>query len=512
MKNFRRIVIVLIITAGLFLSQYQEILYAFDYNRTYEVFINGESVGYVSNRELVEEALAEKRALVEEEYITHTIYEPLNYNVMTDISFIAKDTKDEEIKKLLLEKLDFRIDGYVVTVTPNLSNLDTYASLDFSNEIYEFPVASIEVFESAFNDFLKLYLNDVELELINNGQEYIKPDINEITVTDYHIAADISYVSEVVSISNIYSRSALNKRFLFGEDYEVEEYIVQPGDSIAKIALENQIPSEDIVYANESITSTTTLLAQGEVLNIIATEPIVYVFTNEYEVNEYKLDYDIIYEEDPTRYVTDDIVVKQKGQTGLKVEEHSKVKINGTETAVSVQLSSNVTLNPVDEVLVKGTKPVPVTSYGGNSYNLKNYLIPPEGALTGTGVWARPSKGYISSGWGWRRRSFHDALDYAGQPRGTANTAADSGYVVFVGYYAGGAGHHVVIDHGNGYYSRYSHCEPGTLVSVGTNIHKGEKVCGVGDSGYATGIHLHFQIMDSNLTRINPLTISSVFK
>lgn len=71
----------------------------------------------------------------------------------------------------------------------------------------------------------------------------------------------------------------------------------------------------------------------------------------------------------------------------------------------------------------------------------------------------------------------------------------------------GGYGNVVVIDHGNGYMTRYGHNSE-VLVNVGQEVKAGDQIAVMGATGRvhgATGIHLHFEVL-KNGRRINPNT------
>lgn len=67
-------------------------------------------------------------------------------------------------------------------------------------------------------------------------------------------------------------------------------------------------------------------------------------------------------------------------------------------------------------------------------------------------------------------------------------------------------GNYVLVEHPNGYYTRYAHLKKGAMVKVGQNVDESTVVGIMGDSGKAYGRHLHFEVAKgySSRTRINP--------
>jgi len=99
---------------------------------------------------------------------------------------------------------------------------------------------------------------------------------------------------------------------------------------------------------------------------------------------------------------------------------------------------------------------------------------------------------------------FHAGIDYA-QVEGTTIFASAEGYVIFAGW-QGGYGRHVVIDHGDGVRTHYSHMEK-IFAKPGARVRVGEPIGSVGDTGRATGPHLHFAITNSDGQFLDPATI-----
>ncbi len=95
----------------------------------------------------------------------------------------------------------------------------------------------------------------------------------------------------------------------------------------------------------------------------------------------------------------------------------------------------------------------------------------------------------------------HRAIDIA-TAKGTPIYAALGGTVTFSGY-AKDYGYYIIINHGNGYETLYSHASK-LLVTEGQVVNTGDTIALVGATGRATGNHLHFEVR-INGNRVNPL-------
>lgn len=120
---------------------------------------------------------------------------------------------------------------------------------------------------------------------------------------------------------------------------------------------------------------------------------------------------------------------------------------------------------------------------------------------SGSYVWPLPSRGTITSPYGWRNlwgsKNFHSGTDIA-MPKGTTIKATAAGTVVKSGMYAS-YGNYVVVDHGGGVMSGYAHMSRRS-VSVGDKVSQGQKLGEVGSTGNSSGNHLHFQIFINGST------------
>lgn len=111
-----------------------------------------------------------------------------------------------------------------------------------------------------------------------------------------------------------------------------------------------------------------------------------------------------------------------------------------------------------------------------------------------------PTSGVVSSEWGPRYGEFHDGIDITCR-RGNEIYAAQAG-IVKTSKRNRRLGHHVVIDHLNGYKTVYGHGDR-RLVEKGQRVEKGDALIECGSTGLSTGPHLHLEVLKKN-KKINP--------
>lgn len=120
-------------------------------------------------------------------------------------------------------------------------------------------------------------------------------------------------------------------------------------------------------------------------------------------------------------------------------------------------------------------------------------------------IWPIPGQHGISSHFGYRARygRFHYGTDVMA-PRGTKVVAMANGVVTFASSgWNDGYGTVVMVDHGNGYQTRYAHLS-GLNCRMGQAVSSGQVIGYSGNSGNSTGPHLQFEIR-MNGTPHNPM-------
>lgn len=141
-----------------------------------------------------------------------------------------------------------------------------------------------------------------------------------------------------------------------------------------------------------------------------------------------------------------------------------------------------------------------------HSRRIANY--DPQANIRGKVLLRAPVNACVSSGFGPRRGgagSFHHGVDlYTGRP--SAVYAGGDGVITSVDRLSG-YGKTILIRHGGGVETRYAHLSsyaPG--VRPGARVRMGDVLGRTGDTGNATAVHLHYEVMIDG-KRHNPLTI-----
>ena len=118
----------------------------------------------------------------------------------------------------------------------------------------------------------------------------------------------------------------------------------------------------------------------------------------------------------------------------------------------------------------------------------------------------KPINGSISSRYGKRKdplnkkSAFHTGVDLRGKRGEKIKATADG--IVIKALRNGGHGNYVLVDHGNGYTTSYSHMQK-YLVHRGDRVKRGQVIGLVGSTGRSTGPHLHYEVALDGKT-VNP--------
>jgi murein DD-endopeptidase MepM/ murein hydrolase activator NlpD len=248
---------------------------------------------------------------------------------------------------------------------------------------------------------------------------------------------------------------------------EVITYVVQRGDNLLKIAAEFNLEQDTLMWANPALERNPDLLRPGQEIVVLPIDGVYHTVV--------------------------------KGDTLAKIAKKYEANVDDIVQCVYNNLDSENPQIALDDKLIVpgGVKPYIsrfVTAYQGTI---------PQDAKRGTGIFSWPATGILTDRFGFRTLSgrWHSGLDISGYT-GADVSASDSGFVTFAGWSKSGYGNLVIIDHRNGFETRYAHLST-ILVSAGQSVGKGQLVSLMGSTGNSTGPHLHFEIREKGV-RKNP--------
>ncbi len=127
-------------------------------------------------------------------------------------------------------------------------------------------------------------------------------------------------------------------------------------------------------------------------------------------------------------------------------------------------------------------------------------------------AYTTPVCGTLTSAFGWREHPteggtrFHYGIDFAAE-EGTDIVAFADGEVFATGE-SSTLGKYIILQHAGGYKTLYAHCSAVTV--TGGSVRMGEIIARVGETGTATGPHLHFELQNGTMY-FNPIYYVAVW-
>lgn len=445
----------------------------------YQVYLDGNKLGLIDSKDDLYEMINEEQKEIKNEYKVDQVYPPKGFQIVKKSTYDENITKIEDIYNSIKDSRTFTIKGYTVTIkTDDLESEPSY--------IY---VIDDKIFKDALQNVVTTFIGK------ERYNQYMTNTQSEVTETGYII--ETMYFKDKISIKESYisvdekiftNETELTKYLLFGENESTIEYVVKKGDTIEDIANDHRLNIDELLIANDNLTSEDTLLAIGETINVALISPILSLVYDELITEDVVEQYQTVIKEDPSKYV-DYRQVTTKGSNGINRTTSRIQFTNGERNQGGYIVGKQIVIKPVvNEVITKGTKKYPVVTKPNTNYVDNNQ------------PWAWPTNSpyVVTSEYSFRWGTLHDGMDISGTGYGSPIYAALEGEVVSAqngGMVGRSAGLNVVIKHANGYYTVYAHCSK-LNVKKGDYVQRRQKIAEMGKTGVATGTHLHFGVFD----------------
>jgi murein DD-endopeptidase MepM/ murein hydrolase activator NlpD len=425
----------------------------------YRVYLDGKELGLIKSKKQLEAYINKKQVELKKKYKLDKIYAPMGLKIEKELTYSNNVTSSKNIYEKIKNKKPFTINGYTITIKGTNET-----------KIY---VTKKTIFNKAVNNTIKAFINPIDY---NN---YLKSQQKEIVdfgkkIENIYVAEETTIKKEHISTTGkiFTNEDELTRYLLFGTLEEQKHYTVQLGDTIDKVAFNNSLSVEEFLVANPKFNDSTNLLYAGEQVNIGLINPKLSVVEECHLVEKKEKEYKTEIKYDSKILVGNGYEL-QKGVNGQdKVTAKTRI-VNGNIN--NVQIVSVEEIKPaISRIYVKGGKTI--ASVGEK------------------GFWAWPTTPtyFISSSFGYRWGKLHEAIDITGCGQGSPIYASNNGVVYEVDYDFI-SGNHVIINHNNGYYTFYGHLSK-TYVKTGQSIERGQIIGGMGQTGFATGTHLHYGV------------------
>ncbi len=412
------------------------------YDYVLNVIVDGESVGYVANEQVFENARDDVQGRID---------------TAKSMMQSAGDTGSDS-QWNISPTYTLAINGETMTES-EVANAILGASSDEIGEGTAVYVDGELRFVINEGDHLRAYLESVKQPYEDTSD----PNRRVSFVHDITLVDGIYLLDSVMSYRDVIS--AMNEgggpvTYTAAADETVQNVVDATGVSWDSLAALNP----DLTGLDETLQEGQQLItgvSSPELLKVEVIERQTYTVDVPYETSTSESD----------EYDFGETVVTSPGENGIQELTQDVVYVDGAVTATNI-VKVETLKEPVTEYVVKGTR-------------LKSGMT----AAYGSGEWMWPVPGYTYvSRW---MSSYHKGADICA-PYGTPIYAADSGVVVTAGYHYS-YGNYVIIDHGNGWRTLYGHMSA-LGCSVGQAVQRGQVIGYVGSTGNSTGNHCHFEM------------------
>lgn len=340
-------------------------------------------------------------------------------------------------------------------------------------------------------EFLCAVQNESDARRVFAGILSDNTDPEEEGVTAF--AEEIDYVQGLYpeNAAVIWDSQALETLLRSARENDVY-YTAREGDTPAEVAEKYSLSLTEFHSLNPDVAADAETLTPGTRLLVFKADDFLTVKTVRTEIVNVDTEFETV--EIPT-----DVMYLGTSRTVVQgVRGYDQVT-----KLVTVVDGQRVSETEVSRITVK--EPVAARVQIGTRA-LDDHYYQPVTNLGGILLWPAIGPDRINSDYAWRWGKLHAGLDIGstyGTSLGKTVIAAAEGTVVVAGVHSS-YGYYVRIDHGNGMETLYAHCVAGSLlVNVGEHVYAGQPIAQVGQTGFATGPHLHFEVI-INGSRVDP--------
>lgn len=497
-KNIISMIFILLICIAILSLEYLGTTILSSADSVYQIYLDGKIIGCIQDKDEFYSIINKHQMEAKEKYGVDNVYPPDNLKIVKVNKYNPVMYSAEEIYEKIASLDSFTVDGYVISIKNGESDFKLY-------------VLDKKVFEDSLQEFVYAFVDVEDYDnYINNTQPKI--ETTGKIIENMYFDETITIKKGLIGINEkIYTTDTdLSQFLLFGSNSSIKTYTVKMGDTIESISDANKLNVQEFLIANANYSSVDSLLTIGDKVNITLINPQITLTYDVTEVSDTEIAFSkksVFDNSKPSNYSE----ITTPGVKGITRVTQSYSVTNGEQNSGVQITNQEVIVDKVDQVTTIGRP-----SQGGKYIQSEDDWL-----------WPTNVPYVITSYYSYRWGKMHEGLDISGTGYGSPIYSVLDGEVVAAKWGACGdsGGCCVIVKHSNGYYSMYAHMkcvndnkycraagQCNLFVQPGDKIERGYVIGQMGQTGFATGTHLHFSIFfgspyTGGSYTINPLLV-----
>ena len=160
--------VILALAVSIVFSIFESASYVYyDAQNVYRVYLNGESLGIIEDKNELEGYINEEQQSLKQEYNVDNVYSPNGLEIKEETTYNEKTESVDNIYNKISEEEDFTIDGYTVTITDKKEVTNEAEEKIETQKIKEYIyILDKNILREAVDDVVKSFVDEEEYQKV----------------------------------------------------------------------------------------------------------------------------------------------------------------------------------------------------------------------------------------------------------------------------------------------------------------------------------------------------------
>ena len=172
-KNILYVLLSLLISSAVFFVGYQKTSKPIE---LYHVYLKGDTIGYIKNKELLEEYIDNEQIELKDKYHIDKVFLPNDLDIIKEVTYDKPISTEKEIYERIKGISPFTISGYTITI----KGLESTSEADGSKIVLpdkKVYVLDKEIFTKALKNTINVFISENDY---NNFINKTQPEIKDV--------------------------------------------------------------------------------------------------------------------------------------------------------------------------------------------------------------------------------------------------------------------------------------------------------------------------------------------